>query len=415
MEEYGAKLERIWEKIQDLFPEEFVGSFRESLLSTSTGLGDILAGYIFYSNLSSLLAASPSVLLIYPGILSVRGVITGVLSGNLSTQLNIGSIEPSFRKIEWEFKMLIYVVFSMVFFGAFSVVLLTTFSSFLTGMREMASLFLLGVTVFTTMYLSFLIVSPITILVAFLSYKRGLDPDKIVYPIMSSTADIVTTLVFVKMVELIFLGSGVIKYSILSFITLLVVVQFFIIVTQRQEEDYVKQLKENIVSLFLVAAIASLTGYVLERISKLIESRQEIYAVYPAIMTTIGDIGSIVGSVGTTRLNMGYSKPGLGFIRDSIEVMGGTWLASLTMFVIYSLYSAMLSPRGFFASLSGTLTILLLANIFAVPTVFVFSLFAASETYRRGLNPDNFVNPLVSTLSDFISTFSLLVAILLAT
>ncbi len=413
MKAYGAMIDKILDSIYDVLPDDFIDSFKESLISTSTGLGDIIAGFIFYSKLSSLLSITPLVLLVYPGILSVRGVITGVLSGNLSTRLNIGSIKPSFRKIEWEFKMLIYAVFSMVFFGAFSVTLLTLVSALAANLaiEEVFPLFI--VTVFATMYISFLIVSPITILVAFISYKRGLDPDKIVYPIMSSTADIITTLVFVNVVEAVFGEFSTLHYVILVFLCVIIALQFVIIYTQREEEDYTSQLKEDIISLFMVAIIASMTGFVLDMISKFIEDRKEIYAVYPAVMTTIGDVGSIVGSVGTTRLNMGYSKPGIAFIKSNIGVMLGSWLASLIMFTLYGFYSAFISTRGFISSLTNVLPILVLANTIAVPIIFLISLIAATETYKRGLNPDNFVNPLVSTLSDFISTFALLLAILI--
>lgn len=404
---------KIRDVIYDVLPEDFADSFRESLISASTGLGDIVAGFIFYSKLPSLLSVTPLVLLVYPGILSVRGVITGVLSGNLSTGLNIGSIKPTFREIEWEFKMLVYAIFSMVFFGAFSVTLMTAVIALAVNMAIEDVFWLFVMVIFATMYISFLIVSPITILVAFFSYRRGLDPDKIVYPIMSSTADIVTTFVFVNIAEIILGEFSLLHYAILIFLFTMIASQFVVIYTQREEEDYTSQLKEDILSLFLVAIIASMTGLVLDKISGFIRGRGEIYAVYPAVMTTVGDIGSIVGSVGTTRLNLGYSEPGLEFLKNSSGVMLGSWLASMVMFIVYGVYSALLSPRGFENSLASVLPTLVLANLIAVPTIFLISLIAASETYRRGLNPDNFVNPLVSTLSDFISTAALLLAILL--
>ena len=387
------------------------GAFREGLVATATGLLDIVAGYIFYSALGEILGLTPLVLLVYPGILSVRGVITGILSGNLSTGLNIGSIEPSVRRPGWRLKLLIYALFSMVFFGALSVAAMTALAATVTGVyRGMGGLL---VTVFATMYLSFLTVSPITVAVAFLAYGRGLDPDKIVYPIMSSVADIVTTLYFVNVVRLAYSGGPPAHAALWGLVALMTAGQAYVVWWLHEEEEFTSHLREEILSLVMVAAIASVTGYILERISRAIRSRREIYAVYPAVLTTVGDAGSIVGSVGTTRLNLGYAEPGPRFYIRSLGTMAGVWAATLTMFTVYAAYASLVSPAGPLASLPYDLAVLFTANMLAMPVIFAISLTAAGETYRRGLNPDNFVNPLVSTLADMVSTASLYAAIAL--
>lgn len=389
--------------------EDVYEAYREGLVATATGLLDIVAGYIFYSALREILGLTPLVLLVYPGILSVRGVITGILSGNLSTGLNIGSIEPSARRPGWRLKLLVYAVFSMVFFGALSVAAMTGLAALVTGVHRGFPGLL--ITVFATMYLSFLAVSPITIGVAFTAYRRGLDPDKIVYPIMSSVADIITTLIFVNVVRLVYSHGPLVHAALWGLVALLVAGQAYVVWWLHEEEEFATHLREEILSLVMVAAIASVTGYILERISRLIEAHSEIYAVYPAVLTTIGDAGSIVGSVGTTRLNLGYTEPGLDFYLRSAGTVLGVWAASATMFTVYALYASLVSPLGPAASLPSNLAVLLLANLFAIPAIFLISLTAASETYRRGLNPDNFVNPLVSTLADMVSTAALYLAI----
>jgi len=389
--------------------EEFREAFGAGLAATATGLLDIVAGYIFYSSLGEILGLTPLVLLVYPGILSVRGVITGILSGNLSTGLNIGSIEPCVKRPGWRLRLLVYAVFSMVFFGALSVAAMTALAATVTGVhRGLAGLL---ETVFATMYLSFLAVSPITIGVAFAAYRRGLDPDKIVYPVMSSVADIITTLIFVNTVRAVYAGGALVHTALTAFLALLVAGQGYVVWWLHEEEEFAAHLREEILSLTMVAAIASVTGYILERISKRIEARREIYAVYPAVLTTVGDAGSIVGSVGTTRLNLGYVEPGTRLYTGSAATVAGVWAASMVMFSVYAVYASAVSPLGLAASLPSNLAVLATANLIAIPVIFAISLTAAGETFRRGLNPDNFVNPLVSTLADMVSTAALYVAV----
>lgn len=72
------------------------------------------------------------------------------------------------------------------------------------------------IVVSATMFLG-LINSIVTILFAFTSFKKGLDTDVIVYPIMSTTADITVTLAYVFTLNLFFMFSFVGKGVVFSF------------------------------------------------------------------------------------------------------------------------------------------------------------------------------------------------------
>ena len=65
----------------------------QALFSLLFNFGGLLAGGILAYNLG-IFESLPWALIIYPGILSIRGAIGGLFSGRLSTALHLGTIKP---------------------------------------------------------------------------------------------------------------------------------------------------------------------------------------------------------------------------------------------------------------------------------------------------------------------------------
>ncbi|NIR48321.1 MAG: hypothetical protein GWN55_04245, partial [Phycisphaerae bacterium] len=56
--------------------------------------------------------------------------------------------------------------------------------------------------------------SPITIAVSFLSFRRGLDPDIIVYPVISTVADVLVTLCYILQLNVFLMPTSLGIYGI---------------------------------------------------------------------------------------------------------------------------------------------------------------------------------------------------------
>jgi mgtE-like transporter len=65
------------------------------------------------------------------------------------------------------------------------------------------------------------------------------------------------------------------------------------------------------------------------------------------------------------------------------------------------------------ASLTNLLTILLISNVIAFTFIVIVSYGISILTFKRGLDPDNFVIPLQSSLADALTTVALFVTLLL--
>jgi len=387
----------------------FLKTFKEALIAYSFDIGGLFAGFIVASQLN-VFQLSPWAIAVYPAVLSARGMISGLFSGRLGTALHVGTIYPRLFGNTRSFYKL---------FEAITVITLETsvtmssvsmiFGSLFWGIT-LASFFDILVVVAATMSLG-LILSLFTIAVAFITFKKGLDPDVIEYPIMSTVADIFITICYVLALNLFFLFGSFGSYIVVSVAFIHVLLVLYILQRNIHDKEFAKTLKESFLTLILVAFIVNVTGTVLHRIS--VEGKKEIYTVYPALIDTVGDVGSVVGSTATTKLALGLLKPSFSAMRNHVTQIFSAWAASIIMFVFFSAFSLVIN--GMFAlNLFLVFTaLLLIINLIAVTAIILISYAIAILTFQKGLDPDNFVIPIESSLADSLTTIALLIALFL--
>jgi len=403
------KLANIWRYFsKDAVP---LGFLKESLIALSFNFGGILAGFIVASQFN-VFQLSPWAVAIYPAILTARGVVSGLFSGRLSTALHLGTIFPRFRGNTDEF----YLLFkSVIVLSLETSVIMSLFSlavgSLFWGVT-FTDFFDILIVVLATMFLG-LMNSLFTIIFSFTSFKRGLDTDVVVYPIMSTTADILITLSYVFTLSLFFLFGLVGRCIVVSLGLLLVTLALVFLPRCIKNRSFIKTIKESLLALFFVAFIVNVTGTVLKGVDNVVSGAKEIYIVYPALIDTVGDVGSVIGSTATTKLAVGLFKPSFRSILDHRKRIVATWIASVVMFILFSVTSlfthGMLTAQAFlrFSAL------LITTNLIAVIVIVLVSFYVAILTYRRGLDPDNFVIPIESSLADGVTTVALLIALFL--
>jgi mgtE-like transporter len=384
---------------------------KEALIAFAFNVGGIFAGFMVASQLN-VFQLSPWAIAVYPAILTARGVISGLFSGRLSTALHIGTILPKLRGNTKNFYMLfkslivitletsvamslVSMIFGSLFWGI-------TFSDFSDILVVISATMFLGLTNFL-----------LTIEIASISFKKGLDPDVVVYPIMSTVADIVITLCYVFTLNLFFLFGFVGRYIAIFLGVLLLILALDVLPRCIHDQRFIKTIKESLLTLVFVAFIVNVTGTVLRDISEIVGSRKEIYTVYPALIDTVGDVGSVVGSTATTKLALGLLKPSFHAIRNHATRISATWTASIIMFIVYSVLSLLTQGTFTLNAFLGFTALLLTANIIAVSAIVLISYTVAILTFKKGLDPDNFVIPIESSLADSITSIALLVALFL--
>ncbi|MFX0198684.1 MAG: magnesium transporter [Candidatus Hodarchaeota archaeon] len=389
-------------------------NFGQSLLSFSFGLGGLLTGgllVLFFDTFS--ITNAPWALILFPGVLSIRGAIGGLFSGHLATGLHLGTVRASYTKNTKDFYILLRAVVVLSLISGISIGIGTSIFGVFLWNATLNDLIMLLAVVIATMALSILFISPITIVFSILSFRLGFDPDVIVYPIISTIADIINVACYIFNLNVFFrlpqFGSyliGIINFVFLS-------ATIYILIKGLKEEFFVRIIREFILTLLLITFIVNITGIFLGNIRTHIHNGAELYLIYPALITTIGAVGSIIGSTATTKLALGFIKPSVSSIKQHTNEIVGSWIASMVMFAIYSIISSLMSTVITLHTLMITLAQLLATNIFAVSIMAIIAYMTAVFTYRQRLNPDNFVIPIESSLADGVTTISLLIALTL--
>jgi mgtE-like transporter len=383
---------------------------KETSLAYFFDIGGLFAGFMVASQLG-VFRLSPWAIALYPAVVSAKGVIGGLLSGRLSTALHLGTVYPRFFNNTKSFYKLVQALIVITLATSIAVSSISlVFGHLFWGITFADFPAILSVVV-ATMGMG-LFLSLLTIKVAFISFKRGLDPDIVVYPIMSTTADIIITFLYIAVLNLFFFGYlG--QWAIVAIALVHVFLVFYILPKNIREIEFVKTVKESMATLVFVAFVVNITGTVLKGIDRFVEGRKEIYTVYPALIDMIGDVGSVVGSTATTKLALGLLTPSFSSMRNHVKNIFSAWTASIIMFMVLAVLA--LSVNGLFSlsTFVGLASLLLIANVIAVTAIVLVSFAISILTFKRGLDPDNFVIPIESSFADSITSLALLVALLL--
>ena len=390
--------------------KSFWGMFKETSLTFSFGLGGLFAGLMFASQLG-IFELAPWVITLYPAVISAKGVGSGLLSGRLSTGLHLGTIHTRFFGNTKSFYKLLEALIVLTLVTSVTICAISLVFGYLFWGITLADFPAILAIVVATMALG-LLLSFLTIKVSFISFEKGLDPDVFLYPVMSTVADIFITICYIAVINLFFFGIVGQWFIGLSCLVPVFIV-FYILSKNLHEAEFTKTLKESMVTMFLVSLLVNLTGTLLLGISKFITERVEIYAIYTALIGMIGNVGSVVGSTATTKLALGLLTPSFSSMRKHAKNIFSAWGASIIMFIILAVLSLSIHDIFSFSSVYQLFSIVLIANVLAVATIVILTYAISILTFKRGLDPDNFVIPVESSLADSVTSLALFVALLL--
>ncbi len=388
--------------------QSFFGTFKETSLACILDLGGLLAGFMIALQLN-VFEITPWAIALYPAIISVKAIITGLLTGRLSTALHLGTAYPRFFGNTKSFYKLLSAMIvltlttsatislvAMLFGSLFWGVTISEFPAILTVMVATLSLGLL--------------ITLITIKFTFISFKRSLDPDTIVYPAVSILANILITFLYIVVLNLYF---SVGQWAIVIFGLINVFLVLAILPLNARDREFRQIIKESLPTIFLVALLVNITGTFLKGISNIVNGNRTLYTVYPAMIDMMGDAGLIVSSAATVKLTLGVLSPTLGAIKNHAKSILSAWVSTVMFFAVIAVLALAIIGPFTGAVLGNLLLILFISNVIAFATI-VLVLFAISIlTFKYGLDPDNFVIPLVNAVADALTTIALFVALLL--
>lgn len=390
--------------------KKFVSMFKETSFAYFFGLGGLFAGFLIASYFG-IFEFAPWTFALYPVLISAKGVTGGLLSGRLSTALHLGTVHPRFFKNTKTFYTLIE---ALIFLTLATSATISAFS-FIFGQLFWGLTFVdfsgILLVIVATMTLG-LFLSIITINIAFLSFKKGSDPDVVVYPILSTISDIFITGCYIFVLTLYFYGDFG-KFALFLIGIFIVIIGVYMLIKNLHETVFTKTIRESLFTMVVVAFLVNIAGTVLVGIQNFVDTRTEIVMVYPALIGMIGNVGSVVGSTATTKLALGLLSPSFSSMKQHLKSIFSAWGASILMFIILAFLSLFLNGLFSLSSLYNFVSILLLTNILAVLAIVFLTYGISILTFKKGLDPDNFVIPVESSFADSITSLALLASLLL--
>jgi mgtE-like transporter len=384
--------------------------FKETALAYSFDIAGLIAGFLIAYQLN-VFRLSPWAFALYPALISLR-IINGLLSGRLSTALRLGTIHPRFSGNTKSFHKLIHAVIVLTLATSLTVSLISLLFGYLLLGVTVADFPAIVAVMVSTLAIG-LIFSLITIKVAFVSFKRGLDPDIVVYPIISTAAIIFITLCYIGVLNLFFFLPFFGRLIILAIGLTHVFLVLYLVTQDKQEPEFIRTIKESFIMLMFVAVILTLTGTVFKGISNAAKNQKEVYTIYPPLINMISNVGSVVGSTANTKLALGLLTPSFASIKNHTKNITSAWTASLLISTILAVISLAINRVFSLSSVLNFIIIIWLSNVIAVTCIVLFSFGIAILTFKRGLDPDNFVIPIETSLASIVTSSAFLLVLLL--
>ena len=334
-------------------------------------------------------------LALLPSLAALRGAIATSMASRVSTALHLGVLEPRTRGIlEVEAsRFLALAGISSIYAGTVAAI---------ASHGDPGAFIAIA---FLSALMASLALAPSAAFLSAAGYRRGVDPDSFLAPVLTIIGDLTTVPTLLAAVLLVG-ASGIdplaaalgFTYASLAYALYLA----------RVDRGHRRVLAESTATIILVGAMEAGTGSLLVAYSGALAALGVLHAV-PSIMEDVGAAASVLASKFTTLLHLEGPGRAVSYLPAKIlETLAGSMpaLGTLTLIAYYTAPLAGVEPR--LDELAGIIIVGGLAMIT------LYSLIAAGlayASYRARLDPDNVVIPILTALVDLLTVpFIVLVA-----
>ncbi|MHA1220445.1 MAG: magnesium transporter, partial [Candidatus Heimdallarchaeota archaeon] len=384
------------------------------------GAGSI-GNFTFLSYARNFTQAGTFIILLYPPLLSSDGGI-GVLVSRLGTGLHLGSIKPRLFKNTESYYTLISAVITLGTFNSLWIGVVSYLTNLIaSGASRVLNPLPFFVIPLLSLTLASLISSQISSVMAFVMFKKKLNPDVFVYPTMSTVNNILSTVFYASLIALLkpanwFTETGewvrITKGTYFALIPVILYLSFIGVLFGRniKKKAYRKILKEAASVQSVTLTINSLTGGILSRVpAAALTSLPGLFLVYPALIDTLGDEVTIIANTTTTNMAIGTLEPKLNAIKDKDlwTSLLGVGIAGFILHIFYGIFGSIFA--GDIQHIGVVLGLSLLINVIGFMIVQTLAFLIIIFSFKRGLDSDNIIVPIIASLSNLISSALILV------
>ncbi|HWH32241.1 MAG TPA: magnesium transporter [Egibacteraceae bacterium] len=377
-------------------------------LAISTGVG--MGAGVVLAHMEGLLGQLPGLLLLVPAAIGMRGAIFGALAARLGTGIMTGQFTPS-----WDRR-------SFAVQNVEASALLTLFSSALAAVaaRVVAGAFGLDtISLWKLMTISMVggilssaVILGVVLVLARTAQRREWDMDAIGAPLVTTVGDIVTLPALV--IGTLLVSSDTV--SAIAGVGLLLLGAYGVWQGTRSEGPLARRIvTESMPVLLYAAAVDILAGGVLETRVHEFVANPALLVLVPPFIANCGSLGGILSARLGSDLHLGLVEPRRLPQKQALLEGTLTVLFSVLAFSGVGLIAHVASLLFGFASpgLAAMVGVALAGGGLALVLMFLVAYYAATATYRFGLDPDNHGIPIVTATMDFFGVLCLVAAIVL--
>ncbi|MBR5503199.1 MAG: magnesium transporter [Methanobrevibacter sp.] len=392
-----------------LFLEDTDAVLKESLIALSIcAVGDLCAGIIL-GNMEFFLKTYPGLMVIIPGAIGMRGNIFGSFGSRLSTHLHIGTLSPEFKRSDILSEN---ITASLILTMVLSILLAVIAKGVCIVFGfESISIYDFVLISFIAGLISTIIMLPITMFISLKSFEGGWDPDNITTPFIAAVGDFFTLPAIILSVIIVGFISIIPIVKYLVFIVVIFVTVASLIVGYTAKSDVRHIVRQSTPVLFICSLLGTFAGGILNDSLTTLLKNQTLLTLVPLFSGESGGLVSILGARLSSGLHSGLIDPVLRPKKHTVE----NFVAILTLAVVmypvigFLAESSTLAFGNIGVGILEAISISFIAGLILILLMLLVVFYISTISYRRGLDPDNIVIPLSTSLTDSISTLILII------
>lgn len=383
-------------------------TFRQSLTALTICISVTLVAGIVLGAMEGLLEETPGLLVLVPSAIGMRGAIMGALGARLGTGIITGEYDGRMESGSFTRQNIDAAVALTLFTAALSAVIAwgvaRVFGQEVIGAPALALVSLVGAAASTA------VVLPATLLLARTAESRSWDMDAIGTPLISAAADITALPALVLGVYAL---VHPVSTAVLGTVGLVLGAAALAVAVRSGQRLLRRIVVESVPVLIYAAIMQVMAGTVLSTRLETLVTDPALLVAIPPFIASGGALGGILTARLSSRLHIGLIDPtplpqGPALLEGSLVALLGV----VGYFFVGAFTAAAAAIVGFSSpGLPALLGATLLGGVMAVAVVFLVGYYAASASYRFGLDPDNYGFPTVSASVDFLGIVCLIAAI----
>jgi len=400
----SSKITHFFRDVSRVLGETFVALF-------ICAIGDLIAG-ILLSGMTDTLSILPGLLVLIPGAIGMRGNIFGALGSRLGSNLHIGTLSPELKKSPILNQNIISAMILTIIMSIFLAFAAKGFC-ILLGFESISIVDFTVISVLGGIFSGALLL-PATILISIKSYENGWDPDNVTTPLIAASGDLFTIPSILLAVQILFWIRNGLTETILFVIFIIMGIIGFIIGIKNGNE-LKRIIKHSTPALFLSSLFGTTAGTVLNGSFSTILSNPSILALVPLFSGESGDLVSILGARLSSGLHIGSIESSLRPTEGALRNFG---IILILAIIIYPMIGVLAHFGALFLGIPSVgidkmVIISTLAGFMLTPFMLLIAFYLNIISYRRGLDPDNIVIPLSTSLTDPVANTFLVIMVML--